>query len=146
MQCNAEKKFYKIGSWLKTFHYCHDIIFQHYMLKVCWKQFYNLIKQSQKESCFGILSCTFFLLLLDTVKELILIFFFFVVLAGHYPELINGFDQHFQAPFPPAAPLINLSNMANFSSEKNSGTLGFEPGADGTGSNCDNHLPVTMPP
>ena len=50
-----------------------------------------------------------------------------------------------------AAPLINLSNIDNFSTEKKLGTLGIKPGAAGSGSKYANHgallpTPTTMIP
>ena len=53
---------------------------------------------------------------------------FFVVLVCHKPGL-DGFDPLFQATIHFPAPLINLSNIDNFSSENFLGTLGIEPRA-----------------
>ena len=57
----------------------------------------------------------------------------------HSSPVLDGLDQHFQAPLLLTAPLINLSNIDKFSSQNFSGMLGIKRGAAGSRSKYANY-------
>ena len=63
----------------------------------------------------------------------------------HSSPVLDGLDQHFQAPLLLTAPLINLNNIDNLSSQKFLGMLGIERWAAGCRSKYANYCDMLPP-